>query len=323
MNTETPSDWRRLFAGHYDDCDAYRVTLAAGTRGSYVSTRPDRSLARVKLGDVNALKCAEHGALVPSDMADAVHDEALALARDYSEAKHVVRVRYRLELLSEGETIGRTSGRWAPIEAADVPEDDGTDDGAKELRSLALLRHADRQVRELHKLNLEQAERYVQLAEQHGAAVQSYNEALLGMVHTIAAEREASDRPAALDPEVAREGLEILRTFITMQAQAKASEVKKDFHYSQEASGETSDPIGRDADICRDVLRSLTPLQHDTMRERVPEAYALLVRCATDWSLKHARELREMVQADPARFMALGPELIGKLTPLNQLDLDR
>lgn len=310
MNTETPSDWRRLFAGHYDDADAYRVTLAAGSRGSYVSPRPDRSLARVKLGDVSAFKCAEHGALVPSDMADAVHDEALALARDYSEAKRVLRVRYRLELLSEGETIGRTVGRYAPIEAEDVPEDDGTDDGAKELRSLALLRHADRQVRELHKLNLEQAERYVQLAEQHGAAVQSYNEALLGMVHTIAAEREASDRPATLDPEVAREGLELMRTFMMMQAQAKASPAPE-----PQPDGQEPRPV----DVVRGVLDSLTDLECLQLPKWV---LSELMELAARWDADAAASLKSrLVEAAPELMANLSPELLAKLRPLGTLNV--
>lgn len=318
--TDTPSDWRRVFAGHASEVDAYRISVSPGFRGSFVSPEPDEALTRVMVSGATALKCSAHGALIPSDMADAVHDQAIEVARQFAERKHITKVRYRVELLREGERIAKSTNRTAPLDPESIPEDDEAEESAKELRSMSLLRHADRQIRELHRLNLEQAERYVQLAEQHGAAVQSYNQTLLGMVHTIAEEREAAGRPTQIDPEVAREGIELARQFLTMQA-ARRSEEHGEKARSSPDDGAPRNPADANGEICRSVLRSLDPLEHEALRVSVGDAYALLVRCATDWDTASAIELRRMVEADPARFLGLGSEIVRKLRPLGQLDL--
>lgn len=317
MTTETPTDWRRLFSGHAGEADAYRIAVSGGHRGSFVSPEPDVSLALVKLGEQPALRCSEHGTLIPSDMADAVHDQAVAVARAFAERKGIARVRYRVELLREGETLGRSTNRMAPLDPDSSPEDDeAPEQTASDLRKLALLRHADRANERLYKLNLEQAERFVALAETHGNAVASYNETLLGMVHTIAEERELADRGGQLDPEVAREGIELLRSFMMMQAAKQGP--KEDARPQAESRGPASQ-----VEIVRSVLDSLTPEEHDQLRELAGEEHAKLVQLAGFFRVELARELQAgLVKKARGLMASLSPELLAKLRPLGSLTID-
>lgn len=288
---QTPADWRRLVALHHKNSKVARLSFASGQRGAFMSAAPDVELAPLEIsGGPPLVRTAEFGATTPGDLADSLWKLALESGEAIAEEKGSSAFRLRLELYNEEhDTLAESAVRRVQLEQVSELQDDdpaGAAERQKQLHAMTLLRHTDHQSRRLFALNLEQAQRVVDLAGRMSEQSEAHSQALISLVNAVADMRDREAQPLSIDPDVQREGLAVLKTWLTMRAQSAQPKAEQRAappatHLNSEAIAQEIEKLENDGDLLEldELDESACAMLRAWMRSPVsipPDARAVL-----------------------------------------------